>query len=161
MRIPKVLYTYLTAEILAPFLASFIILNGVLILARMTPFLDTLFDFGIGFADFTRLCAYLAPQLFLFNQTWLDFHDRISYICLGIPLLLLGLPMLILINERWGRDTSLAIPASCGLAFGAWIWWGAFQSMAKVSFLHPIPASWTVHFLVGRAWDFLLRRQNR
>lgn len=93
-------------------------------------------------------------------QAWLDFHGRISYIFLGIPLLLLGLPMLILINEKWGRDISLAVPASCGLAFGAWIWWGAFQSMAKVSYLHPVPASWGIHFLVGGLGIFLLRRQN-
>lgn len=64
---PILLYTYLATEILAPFFASLIILNGVLFLGRLVPLLDTIFNFGIGFADFIRLCAYIAPKLLLFS----------------------------------------------------------------------------------------------
>ncbi|MCF6291306.1 MAG: LptF/LptG family permease [Desulfobacterales bacterium] len=67
MRIPILLYTYLAAEILAPLLAGFVILNCVLFLARIVPLLDILLDYGISLADFTRLCLYLSPQLFIFS----------------------------------------------------------------------------------------------
>lgn len=96
-----------------------------------------------------------------YTKAWLEFHGRISYIFLGLPLLLLGLPMLLLISERWKRDISLAVPASCCLAFIAWIWWGTFQSMAKASYFSPGMASWSIHFLVGGLGVFLLRRQSK
>lgn len=94
-------------------------------------------------------------------EAWQEFNSRLSYIFLGLPLLLLGLPMLIIVHQKWGRDLSLAIPASCGLAFAAWAWWGALQSMAQTTNLHPVPAAWTVHILVGGAGAYLLKRQNR
>ncbi|MCP3927917.1 MAG: YjgP/YjgQ family permease, partial [Bacteroidetes bacterium] len=40
---------------------------------------------------------------------WSDFYGRISYIFLGIPLLLLGLPILIIVYRKWGQDLSIAI----------------------------------------------------
>ena len=92
---------------------------------------------------------------------WLEFHKKLSYNLLGLPLLLLGLPILLLVHQRWGRDLSLAVPASFLLAFVAWIWWGTFQSMATTSYLHPAVASWTVHILVGGAGIFFLKRQDR
>lgn len=64
---PFLLFTYLATEILAPFFASFIILNGILFLGRLVPLLDIIFDFGIGFTDFIRLCSYIAPKLLLFS----------------------------------------------------------------------------------------------
>lgn len=64
---PFLLFTYLATEILAPFFASFIILNGILFLGRLVPLLDTIFYFGIGFTDFIRLCSYIAPKLLLFS----------------------------------------------------------------------------------------------
>ena len=64
---PLLLYIYLATEILAPFFASLIILNGVLFLGRLVPLLDIIFRLGIGFADFLRLCAYIAPKLLLFS----------------------------------------------------------------------------------------------
>ncbi len=90
----------------------------------------------------------------------LEFHGKVSYILLGLPLILLGLPMLILIHQRWGRDIALAVPASCGLAFLAWAWWGAFQSMAKAAYISPFIASWSVHILIGGLGIFLLNQQN-
>lgn len=67
MSFPLLLYTYLAAEILGPLFASFIILNSVLVLGRLVPFLDMLIDFNIALSDFIRLCAYLTPQLFQFS----------------------------------------------------------------------------------------------
>lgn len=64
---PFLLYTYLATEILAPFFASLIILNGILFLGRLVPLLDIIFDFGINFADFIRMCAYIVPKLLLFS----------------------------------------------------------------------------------------------
>lgn len=63
---PLLLYTYLATEVLAPFFASFVILVSILFLGRLIPLLDIIFDFGIGAADFIRLCAYVAPKLMLF-----------------------------------------------------------------------------------------------
>ncbi|MBU0730589.1 MAG: LptF/LptG family permease [Proteobacteria bacterium] len=64
---PLLLFTYLLTEILAPFFASILIINGILFLGRLMQFLDTIFGFGIDLADFVRLCAYLAPNLLLFS----------------------------------------------------------------------------------------------
>lgn len=94
-------------------------------------------------------------------NAWLEFHSKLSYMVLGLPLLCLGLPMLILIHQRWGRDLSLAVPASCGLAFIAWIWWGTFQSLAKAAAMSPAFASWSVHFLVGGVGLVLLNQLNK
>ena len=94
-------------------------------------------------------------------KAWLEFHKKLSYNLLGLPLLLLGLPILLLVHQRWGRDLSLAVPASCILAFVAWVWWGTFQSMATTAYLRPAVASWTVHILVGGLGIFFLRQQDR
>ncbi len=64
---PLLLTTYLATEILAPFFASFLVLNGILFLGRLVPLLDSIFGFGIGPADFLRMCAYLLPKLMLFS----------------------------------------------------------------------------------------------
>lgn len=60
------LFAYLTTEILAPLFASLAILSCVLYLGKLVPFLDTILSFGVGFADFIRLCAYISPMIFLF-----------------------------------------------------------------------------------------------
>lgn len=64
---PILLYTYLATEMLAPFFASFLILNGILFLGKLVPFLDIIFNYGINFPDFIRLCAYIIPNLLLFS----------------------------------------------------------------------------------------------
>ncbi len=87
-------------------------------------------------------------------------HLKLSYIFLGLPLVLLGLPVLILINQRWRRDLSLAIPASCIMAFMAWGWWSAAQSLLKIYPLDPFLTSWSLHFLVGGLGLFMLKRQD-
>ncbi len=64
---PILLYTYLMTEMLAPFFASLLIINLVLILGRLMQVLDTIFGFGIGVADFIRICIYIMPGLLLFS----------------------------------------------------------------------------------------------
>lgn len=90
-----------------------------------------------------------------------DFFSRVSYIMLGIPLLLLGMPMLLASYQRWGRDLSVAIPASCGMAFFVWGIWGALQSLAGAGYLPPILAASVIHVVFIFLGLFLLYRQNQ
>jgi len=90
-----------------------------------------------------------------------EFFSRISYLILGIPLLLLGLPILILSYKKWGRDLSIAIPVSCGMAFFAWGVWGALQSLAKTGYIPAMPAALAVHVVFSLIGIYLLRRQDR
>jgi lipopolysaccharide export system permease protein len=64
---PLLLYTYIATEILAPFFASFLIINAILFLGRLVPFLNVIFDFGVTPGDFLRLCAYMLPKLMMFS----------------------------------------------------------------------------------------------
>ena len=52
---------------LAPFFASFVIMNGVFFLAKLIPFLNVVLEFEISFADFVRLFSYLFPNMFLYS----------------------------------------------------------------------------------------------
>jgi lipopolysaccharide export system permease protein len=94
------------------------------------------------------------------NIAWADFLGRISYILLGIPLLLLGLPLLLMVYRKWGRDLSLAIPVSCGMAFACWGIWGTLQSLARAGYMNPLFAALAVHLLVGSLGLFLLFRED-
>lgn len=88
------------------------------------------------------------------------FLGRISYLFLGIPLLLLGLPILLYSYRKWGRDLSVAIPASCGLAFIAWGIWGALQSLAIAGYISPIIAAVTIHISFSIVGIFLLMKND-
>ncbi len=66
-RLPLLLYSYLAAEILAPFFASFVIMNGVFFLVKLIPFLNLVLELKIGLADFVRLFSYLFPNMFLYS----------------------------------------------------------------------------------------------
>ncbi len=92
---------------------------------------------------------------------WAEFLGRLSYILLGIPLIFLGLPILILSYQKWGRDLAIAIPASCGMAFVAWGAWGALQSLAKADYINPLFAATIVHIVFAGAGLLLLRREDR
>jgi len=94
------------------------------------------------------------------NKAWAEFYGRIFYILLGLPLLLLGLPILLIVYRKWGRDLSLAIPVSCGLAFVCWGLWGTLNSLAKASYLSPLIAACTVHIVIGLAGIYLLLRED-
>lgn len=90
-----------------------------------------------------------------------EFYSRVSYLILGIPLLLLGLPILILSYRKWGRDLSIAIPVSCGMAFFAWGSWGTLQSFAKTGYIPALPAALVVHVVFSLFGIYLLRKQDR
>ncbi|TKB23402.1 YjgP/YjgQ family permease [Desulfopila sp. IMCC35006] len=90
-----------------------------------------------------------------------NFLGRISYIFLGIPLLLLGLPILLYSYRKWGRDLSVAIPVSCGLAFVAWGIWGALQSLAIAGYLSPVIAALSIHLVFSCTGIFLLIKNDR
>ncbi len=95
------------------------------------------------------------------RTAWTAFLGRLSYILLGIPLLLLGLPILLYSYRKWGRDLSVAIPASCGLAFVAWGIWGALQSLATAGYVSPIAAAVSIHIIFSIAGLILLKRNDR
>ena len=90
-----------------------------------------------------------------------NFFGRISYIFLGIPLLLLGLPILLYSYRKWGRDLSVAIPVSCGLAFIAWGIWGALQSLAIAGYISPIIAAVSIHIVFSLTGIVLLIKNDR
>lgn len=94
------------------------------------------------------------------NRAWAEFFGRISYTSLGLPLLLLGLPLLLLVYRKWGRDLSLAIPVSCGMAFFCWGVWATLQSLAKASYINPLAAAIGIHLVVGITGLVLLARED-
>jgi len=140
----------------------------------VTPFQEQSFPFSQNPADFF-VPEHYSQELSLVElfrnakrqkspaeaaKAWSEFHGRLSYITLGLPLALLGLPMLLFVYRRWGRDLSLAVPASCGLAFVCWGWWGIMQSFAKAGYLHPAIAAVTLHLVLGGGGLWLLKREN-
>lgn len=66
-KIPLLLYSYLATEMLAPFFASFLIMNCVFFLVKLIPFLNFVLELNIGLADFIRLFSYLFPNMFLYS----------------------------------------------------------------------------------------------
>lgn len=118
-----------------------------------------------------RTAEYSLAELFLETErvkfpqerkaAWTSFLGRLSYLLLGLPLLLLGLPILLFSYRRWGRDLSVAIPVSCGLAFVAWGIWGALQSLAIAGRLSPWIAATALHLLLAAAGLYLLHRNDR
>lgn len=94
------------------------------------------------------------------TKAWSEFYGRISYTLLGLTLLLVGLPLLLIVYRRWGRDLSLAIPVSCGLAFVCWGLWGTQLSLAKAGYLNPFFAASSVHIIIGSIGIFLLLRED-
>ncbi|WP_417911460.1 LptF/LptG family permease [Candidatus Electronema sp. TJ] len=91
---------------------------------------------------------------------WTEFYGRVSYILLGLPLLLLGLPLMLLVYRKWGRDLSLAVPVSCGMAFACWGVWVILQSLAKAAYFNPLAAALSVHLIVAAAGLFLLMKED-
>jgi lipopolysaccharide export system permease protein len=65
--IPRLLYSYLATEMLAPFFASFVVMNCVFFLVKLIPFLNVVLEMEISFADFIRLFCYLFPNMFLYS----------------------------------------------------------------------------------------------
>lgn len=94
------------------------------------------------------------------NLAWANFYGRISYTLLGLPLLFLGLPLLLIVYRKWGKDLSLAVPTSCGMAFGCWGIWGTLQSLAKAGYMNPFFAAISIHLLMGIFGFILLLRED-
>lgn len=90
----------------------------------------------------------------------INLHSRLSFIFLGIPLIFIGIPVILIISNKWGRDLTLAVPISCGIAFAAWSWWSTSQSMAKAAYLPPIVAAWAMPLIVCPLGFWLLKRQE-
>ncbi len=64
--LPFLLYSYVAAELLAPFFASFVILYGIFFLVQLVPLLEVVLALRIGLADFIRLSSYLFPHMLLY-----------------------------------------------------------------------------------------------
>ncbi len=60
---PLLLYSYLATEMLAPFFASFVIMNGIFFLVKLIPFLDIILEYDIKFTDFVKSFSYLFPNM--------------------------------------------------------------------------------------------------
>ncbi len=66
LRPPLLLYSYIAAEFLAPFFASFVLLYAIFFLVQLIPLLEVVLVLRIGMADFIRLIAYLFPHMLLY-----------------------------------------------------------------------------------------------
>ena len=97
MPLPILLNTYLAAEIMAPFLAAFVIVNALLLFGQIIPMLNLILNLGIGFADLLRLIAYLWPKLLVYS----------------IPMA--GMTAVILAFSRLTNDGEIMAMKSCGL----------------------------------------------
>ena len=111
--------------------------------------------------SYTKLLRQALDNKVSNHESLVEFHRRFSYAFLGLPLLLLGLPVLLAVHKNRGRDLALAIPVSCGLAFAAWGGWSASQSLAKTATLPPGIASWSIHLLTIGVGCFLLKKHNQ
>ncbi len=95
------------------------------------------------------------------QQGLIDLNRRLSFIFLGIPLLMLALPLLHAMQRQWSRDLAMTVPASCVLAFFAWAAWNAGQALSQAGRLHPVAASWSIHLVLSATGFLLLWRANR
>ena len=95
------------------------------------------------------------------HEAKLKFMEQVSFSLLGIPLLMLGLPLLLIAHHKWGRDLSLAIPLSCGLAFAAWGGWSVMQSMATAEVINPYVAACSIHVFIAAVGTFLILQEDR
>ncbi len=64
---PLLLYSYLATEMLAPFFATFFIMNGIFFIVKLIPFLDLVLSYEIGLADFIRASFYLFPKMMSYS----------------------------------------------------------------------------------------------
>lgn len=88
-------------------------------------------------------------------------NQRFSFLFLGVPLLLLSIPLMHSLQRKWNRDLSMTIPLSCVLAFLAWAMWNVTQSLAHAAFVNPVLASWSIHAVLTVTGLILLWRLNR
>ncbi len=96
---PRLLYTYLVNQVLAPFYASLVILTSILFLSKIIPVLDIILGYNISFPDFIRLYAYFTPYLLLFA---LPMSSMMGVVLGGV---------------RLTNDRETMILKSCGIGF--------------------------------------------
>jgi lipopolysaccharide export system permease protein len=94
------------------------------------------------------------------RRNWVELNRRLSYIFLGFPLVLMGIPVVIIVHYNWGHDLTMALPMSSGLAFAAWGIWSANQAMTNAAYINPVVASWLIHFVIGGIGFYMIRRQD-
>ena len=94
------------------------------------------------------------------HQAMTEVNKRLSFIFLGIPLLILAIPIMLFMHSRLKGDLAITIPFSCGLAFGAWALWNGGQALSQAGQINPVPASWSIHIILAASGFFLLWRQN-
>jgi lipopolysaccharide export system permease protein len=94
-------------------------------------------------------------------QGTVSINQRLSFIFLGVPLLLLSIPLMHSLQRKWNRDLSMTIPISCVLAFFAWAIWNFTQSLSQAAYVNPILASWSIHVILTVTGLILLWRMNR
>lgn len=94
------------------------------------------------------------------HRAMIEVNKRLSFIFLGIPLLILAIPLMLFMHSRLKGDLAMTIPFSCGLAFGAWALWNGGQALSHAGQINPIPASWSIHIILTASGFFLLWRQN-
>lgn len=94
------------------------------------------------------------------RQAGVELHKKISYSFLGLPLLLLGLPLLLAMHHGRSRDLALSIPAASILAFTLWGLWSIAQALAAADYLPPATASWAVHFPFALLGWYLLSKND-
>ena len=96
---PRLLFTYLVNQVLAPFYAGLVILTGILFFSKIIPLLDLILDYNISPPDFIRLFAYISPQLMLFTLPMASM--------MGV----------VLGAVRLANDREIMIMKSCGISF--------------------------------------------
>ncbi|MDZ7641164.1 MAG: LptF/LptG family permease [Desulfurivibrio sp.] len=92
------------------------------------------------------------------RESRLTLLHKISYLFLGLPLLLSGIPLLLAMSRGRGSDLALAIPAASFMAFVTWGLWSFGQTLAAAGQLSPWLAAWSLHLLAaGGGWYFISR----
>lgn len=94
------------------------------------------------------------------NDKFIEMNQRLSLIFLGIPLLILAIPVMLILHRRLSWELTMTVPASCLIAFMAWAAWNGAQAMSKAELIAPVPASWTIHIVMIISGFLLIRRQN-
>lgn len=95
------------------------------------------------------------------KRALIEVNRRLSFIFLGLPLLIAAIPIMLLMHRQLKGDLAMTIPTSCGMAFGAWALWNGAQALSQAGQINPITASWSIHIILAASGFFLLWRQNQ
>jgi len=131
------------------------------------PLPDTPAEFFVPEYRVTELSLYELHQKAMASlkkgdwQGMVAINQRLSFIFLGVPLLLLSIPLMHSLQRKWNRDLSMTIPISCVLAFFAWAMWNVTQSLAQAAYVNPLIASWSIHVILTVTGLILLWGMNR